>query len=223
MLYNYLLEIQVLGLYTNFSRENPQLEILLWCNYNNDILEVRGEEKDLKIAQSELQTSLGNILKIYPESSSMQLILKRCRCSDSSISQILERYDCLELPPVRYFNGSMILNLIITSESSKLIVEDIENEIPNAKVRVLKLAPIKKLENPYPLYLPLDELKQIITPRQLEAVTVALNRGYYKIPKQNYLEALAEDMSIKRRTYEDHLRKAENKIMEYVIPALMLS
>jgi predicted DNA binding protein len=222
MLYNYILEIQQEGLYTNFSRDNPHLEIHLWCNYQHDILEIRGEEDILKKAKSKLQNSLGNILKIYPESSTNQLILKRCRCAESSLSQILDRYDCLELPPVRYFYGRLIINLIVTSESPTMIVEDLQNENPDLKVKVLKLAPIKKLDNPYPLYLPLDNLKQGITKRQLEALTVALNRGYYEIPREAYLETLAREMSIKRRTYEDHLRRAEKKIMDFIIPTLML-
>lgn len=222
MLYNYILEIQQEGLYTNFSRDNPHLEIHLWCNYQHDILEIRGEEDILKKAKSKLQNSLGNILKIYPESSTNQLILKRCRCAESSLSQILDRYDCLELPPVRYFYGRLIINLIVTSESPTMIVEDLQNENPDLKVKVLKLAPIKKLDNPYPLYLPLDNLKQSITKRQLEAITVALNRGYYEIPREAILETLALEMSIKRRTYEDHLRRAEKKIMDFIIPTLML-
>jgi len=222
MLYNYILEIQQEGLYTNFSRDNPRLEIHLWCNYQHDILEIRGEEDILKKAKSKLQNSLGNILKIYPESSTNQLILKRCRCAESSLSQILDRYDCLELPPVRYFYGRLIINLIVTSESPGMIVEDLQSENPNLKVKVLKLAPIKKLDNPYPLYLPLDNLKQGITKRQLEALTVALNRGYYEIPREAILETLAREMSIRRRTYEDHLRRAEKKIMDFIIPTLML-
>ncbi|MFX0184246.1 MAG: helix-turn-helix domain-containing protein [Candidatus Hodarchaeota archaeon] len=176
----------------------------------------------LKNAKSKLQNSLGNILKVYPESSTNQLILKRCRCAESSLSQILDRYDCLELPPVRYLYGRLIINLIVTSESPIKIVEDLQNEDPDVKVKVLKLAPIKKLDNPYPLYLPLDNLKQQITKRQLEALTIASNRGYYEIPRGAFLETLAHEMSIKRRTYEDHLRRAEKKIMDFIIPTLML-
>lgn len=223
MLYNYLIELQTDDLYSNFSRNHPHLEIRLWCNYQNDILEIRGEEKALESAKSELQNTLKPILEIYPENTKTQFILKLCRCAESPVSQILEKYDCLELPPVKYLRGREILNLVITSESTKLIVQDIRKENPKAIVKVLKLAPLKKLDNPYPLYLPLDNLTQLITRRQLEAITVALNHGYYEIPRRAYLETLAKEMSIKRRTYEDHLRKAEKKIMDMIVPALMLS
>jgi predicted DNA binding protein len=223
MLYNYLIELQNDCLYSNFSRKHPHLEIFLWCNYQHDILEIRGENNALENAKSELQDALGPILKIYPENTNTQFILKLCRCAETSVSQILEKYDCLELPPVKYFQGREILNLVITSESSRLIERDIKKEHPKTRVKVLKLAPLKKIDNPYPLYLPLDSLKRIITHRQLEALTVALNRGYYEIPRMAFLETLAKEMSIKRRTYEDHLRKAEKKIMDLIIPALILS
>ncbi|MHA1970098.1 MAG: helix-turn-helix domain-containing protein [Candidatus Hodarchaeales archaeon] len=223
MLYNYLLELQTDDLYANFSRNHPYLEIYLWCNYQHDILEIRGEKITLENAKLELQNALGPILEIYPENTNTQFLLKKCRCAESSVSQILERYDCLELPPVKYFHGREILNLVITSESTRLIERDIKKENPKTKVKVLKLAPLKKIDNPYPLYLPLDSLKRSITRRQLEALTVALNRGYYEIPRKTLLRTLANEMSIKRRTYEDHLRKAEKKIMDMIIPALMLS
>ncbi|UCG00347.1 MAG: helix-turn-helix domain-containing protein [Candidatus Heimdallarchaeota archaeon] len=115
------------------------------------------------------------------------------------------------------------MNLLVTSESTNRIVKDIRSEIRDVKIKVLKLAPIKKLDTPYPLYLPLDKLKQNITKRQMEALTVALNNGYYEIPRQVFLRTLAEEMNIKRKTYEDHLRKAEKSIMDFIIPVLMLS
>ncbi|MHA1947294.1 MAG: helix-turn-helix domain-containing protein [Candidatus Hodarchaeales archaeon] len=223
MLYNYIIELQTDDLYSNFSQKHPHLEFLLWCNYQHDILEIRGEKVNIENAKSEFQNALGPILEIYPENTNTQFILKLCKCAESSVSKILEKYDCLELPPVKYFQGREILNLVITSESTRLIERDIKKENPNTRVKVLKLAPLKKLDNPYPLYLPLDSLKRHITRRQLEALTVALNRGYYEIPRMAFLETLAKEMSIKRRTFEDHLRKAEKKIMDSIIPALMLS
>lgn len=236
MLYNYLLEIQIPrnsspneiktqnnGNYLSFSRKYPSLEVVLWCNYQHDILEIKGGEAELEEAQSDIRSTLGKIVKIFPESSRTQLILKRCRCGESSLSQILAKYECLELPPVNFFSGRMVLNLIVTSECTNLIVQDIREKHPDTEVNVLRLAPINKLENPYPLYLPLDDLRQLITRRQLEAITLAHNRGYYEIPRDIILETLARDMGIKRRTFEDHLRKAEKKIIDLLIPSLMLS
>jgi predicted DNA binding protein len=83
-------------------------------------------------------------------------------------------------------------------------------------------APLKKIDGSYPLYLPLDDLKQGLTSRQLKVLTLAFSSGYYELPRKIYLENLAKVMSIHRRTFEEHLRKAEKKIMNYLIPSLLL-
>jgi len=114
------------------------------------------------------------------------------------------------------------VNLLVTPEDAGLILEDIRREDPDAKVNVLKLVPLKGTDNPYPLYLPLDDLKASFTDKQLEALTHAFKKGYYELPRMVFLENLAKEMKIHRRTYEEHLRKAEKKIMSYLIPSLML-
>jgi predicted DNA binding protein len=87
---------------------------------------------------------------------------------------------------------------------------------------VLKFAPLKTIDVLNPLYLSLNDLKQGLTSKKLKALTLAFNSGYYELPRKIYLENLAKEMNIHRRTFEEHLRKAEKKIMVYIIPSLML-
>jgi len=101
-------------------------------------------------------------------------------------------------------------------------LEDIRKEDPTARVNVLKLAPLKDAFNPYPLFLPLDSLKESFTARQLQAITSAYNKGYYELPRSVLVDTLAEEMKINRRTFEEHLRKAEKKIMSFLIPSFFL-
>ncbi|MFX1514028.1 MAG: helix-turn-helix domain-containing protein [Promethearchaeota archaeon] len=222
MLYNFLLEIQHDCPISKFSQNNPHVEIQLWCNTNHDIVELRGETKDLDKAVLDLEKDLGTIIKIFPEHNHVQLVFQFCKCTEFPLNPILKKYNCLELPPVKYLAGREIMNLVVTPEDAGLILEDIRMENPDTKVNVLKLAPLKTFENPYPLYLPLDELKSTFTPKQLEALTLAFNEGYYELPRMTILETLAKEMNIHRRTYEEHLRKAERKIMGFLIPSLLL-
>jgi len=222
MLYNFLLEIQHDCSFSKFSENHPQIEIQLWCNTQHDILELKGEEKALEKAINDLEEDLGTITRIFPGHGHVQLVFELCECSKFPLDPIFDRYDCLELPPIKYFAGREIVNLLVTPEDAGLILEDIRREDPDAKVNVLKLVPLKGTDNPYPLYLPLDDLKASFTDKQLEALTHAFKKGYYELPRMVFLENLAKEMKIHRRTYEEHLRKAEKKIMSYLIPSLML-
>lgn len=222
MLYNFLLEIQHDCSFSQISQNHPQVEIRMWCNTQHDILELRGEPPALERAITTLKEELGTILRIFPEHNHIQLVFQRCKCAKFPLSSIFDRYDCLELPPIRYIAGRETVNLLVTPEDAGLILDDIRKEDPAARVKVLKLAPLKISFNPYPLFLPLDDLKNSFTAKQLKVLTKAYNKGYYELPRKVFLETLAEDMNIHRRTYEEHLRKAEKKIMSFLIPTLIL-
>jgi predicted DNA binding protein len=166
---------------------------------------------------------LGTITRIFPERNQVQIVFNLCKCNEFPLSPIFDRYDCLELPPVRYFSGRELMNLLVTAEDAGLILEDIRKDDQTAKVTVLKLAPLKKAYKPNPLFLPLDDLKNSLTEKQQQALSTAFNKGYYELPRKVFLEVLAKELNIHRRTFEEHLRKAEKKIMNALIPSLSLS
>lgn len=60
---------------------------------------------------------------------------------------------------------------------------------------------------------PVDRLFEDITDRQLAALQLALESGYYEQPRKTSLRELAGQTVIARSTYEEHLRTAENKLL----------
>ncbi len=222
MLYNFIIEIQHDCKFSVFSQNHPKIEIQRWCNVQNDIIELKGDKNDLEAAIIDIEEILGTVIAIFPDQGHVQLVVDLCFYDVLRLDKIFNKYNCLELPPVKYFAGREISNLIVTPEDAGLILEDIRREDPNAKVNVLKLAPLKSATEPYPFYLPLDTLKNDLTLKQQEALKLAYRNGYYELPRNIFLENLAKEMNIKRRTYEEHLRKAEKKVMSYLVPSLML-
>lgn len=55
-----------------------------------------------------------------------------------------------------------------------------------------------------------------ITDKQLQAIKIAINNGYYKFPKQTNLEKLAKKVNISKETFFEHLAKAESKILPFL-------
>ena len=56
-----------------------------------------------------------------------------------------------------------------------------------------------------------------LTNKQLAILDLAIRSGYYSFPKKIHLEQLAKKLKISRITLQEHLRKAEQKLMPFFI------
>ena len=61
-----------------------------------------------------------------------------------------------------------------------------------------------------------------LTGKQMDAILKAHRYGYYASPREVTTESIARSLGVSRSTYEEHLRKAENRIMASLIPYLQL-
>lgn len=59
-----------------------------------------------------------------------------------------------------------------------------------------------------------------LTDFQKEALEIAIQNGYYQIPKKISLRKLAKLMNISLATYQKHLQKAESKVMPDILSYL---
>ncbi len=59
------------------------------------------------------------------------------------------------------------------------------------------------------------ELTPSLTKKQLEAILIAFKRGYYNYPRKLTIPELAKTIKKSYSTFQENLRKAENKIVEH--------
>lgn len=59
-----------------------------------------------------------------------------------------------------------------------------------------------------------------LTKKQKKAFEIAINNGYYEHPRKIHLEMLAKIMKVSYATYQEHLRKAEAKMIPNVYKEL---
>ena len=81
------------------------------------------------------------------------------------------------------------------------------------EIEVLSKTAITEQQIPHSMLAPVDQLFDDVTERQMAALRLALESGYYEQPRQTSLRELAEQTAVARSTYEEHLRKAENKLL----------
>lgn len=68
-----------------------------------------------------------------------------------------------------------------------------------------------------------QELLSSIPNRQRQLLNLALEEGYFDIPRRVTLEELADEMDITKTTASNHLRKAEKRVMEFLIRYIALA
>ncbi|MBI2129132.1 helix-turn-helix domain-containing protein [Candidatus Woesearchaeota archaeon] len=56
-----------------------------------------------------------------------------------------------------------------------------------------------------------------LSPKQREAVELAVKEGYYEYPRKIDLETLGKISRVKRQTYQENLRRAERKLIPFLI------
>ena len=91
-----------------------------------------------------------------------------------------------------------------------------------AKVEVLQKKTIPEGVTDDAFVISLSSLFGQLTEKQLKALVSAVEGGYYEIPKRVTTEDLAKMHKQPRTTYEEHIRKAESKIVHAMAPFMMM-
>jgi len=196
--------------------------MLSWCNYKIDIIEVdvRDIETFTRIEPdvAELCSWGGaKVLKKTFGERNLQVVVKSCRCRKiRSISEVIERNSCLDLQPNVYLEGWEEHRVIGFRDSDyKKLFQDLAELGP---VEVLEKATIKEPSIKESYLIPLKSVLSELTDKQANSLLTALDYGYYYMPKKMTAEEIATKTKIPRTTYEEHLRKAESKIMRALAP-----
>lgn len=64
------------------------------------------------------------------------------------------------------------------------------------------------------IYLP--QIYPKLSPKQKQALELAVKEGYYDYPRRIYLEKLAHIAKVKRQSYQENLRRAEKKLVPFL-------
>jgi predicted DNA binding protein len=67
-----------------------------------------------------------------------------------------------------------------------------------------------------------DTVLSGLTEKQMEAVPAAHRHGYYNLPRAADVKAIAAKEKIPRTTFQEHLMKAENKLVNALVPNIKL-
>ena len=213
--------------YNDFSKLHPAVVISHWCNWSRDVLEiVHRNLRDEMMQKSirELTKALGTrIIRKSYASSNVQIVLQHCACDKipPPTLPVIEGRNCLELQPAVYTSGWEWYRVIAFSEKDlRQLFKDLDKY---CKVEITSRRTIPNESIRDTLLVSTAMLFGRLTVRQRRALIAALDQGYYNMPRSATAGKIAARLGIPRTSYVDHLRKAENKVIQAVGSYLRLN
>ncbi|RLM89710.1 XRE family transcriptional regulator [Halobellus sp. Atlit-38R] len=197
--------------YREISERHPDLTIREWYLSDCQVVELTSPGTPASELLDEID-DLGTVLHRSVDESGLHVVTQSCLCSlEDSIIERFEKYNTLYQPPTVHRQGWEHYSVIAFDESDvRALLRDLEAD---RDIEVLSKTAITEQQIPHSMLAPVDQLFEDVTDRQLAALRLALESGYYEQPRKTSLRALAEQTAVARSTYEEHLRKAENKIL----------
>lgn len=193
------------------ERNDAQVEV--WCNRYCDLLHLTGSELDAPLAH--ISETVG-VRDIVYEGREVVLITEECllESQDDLLERYLREHDCLSLPPLTYDHGTLLARVVSLTEAE--LTEVYRDISEDHHVDVESKHEIEAVVPDMPLLM-LDSALPDLSEGQQRALLTAIEEGYYEIPREATTAEIAAELDISRRTFEEHLRRAENKLVKSVV------
>jgi predicted DNA binding protein len=205
--------------FIDLSRELPTTPISMWCLWSRELLQVPSRGPAILRHVEKRLRRAGHVIEEWADGSSSRIFLLECACSKyDSLWNVIEANQCWDAPPVIYRSGWAYFRLLaFEAARTRDLYRDLRSRGPAELVRKREL-PLSVL--PTSIYS--HTLFGGLMGRQASALLTAQRRGYYTSPRPTTTESIAASLGLGRSTYEELLRKAENRVMAAMTPYLEL-
>jgi predicted DNA binding protein len=211
--------------YTRFSKQLPNAITMHWCNNDKDVLEIstpedipeKTIEKELDELEHDLRAQL--IRKVVVDPMNRILVYRHKSSSlKENVNAIIEQCNSVEIQPTVYRGGSEWYRIICFNGEDLQTLYSRLASFANVKTVSKEVYPDSSIKNN--IMIRSSTLLGKLTRKQEIALRTALALGYFDIPSRTTSEFLAHEIGVSRSTFEEHLRKAEGKILKSVLPYL---
>jgi predicted DNA binding protein len=195
--------------------------MFIWCNGDHDVIEIVSVSKESEAQVMEELAQLSGIVEQTFEKGRIHLIVKQCACQyEGTISELIDEFNILHLSPVIHYEGWEYYRAIVFRH------EDIDHlfqrfDEKGYQYEIIRKAPFEGVISSS-LTLTTDALFSSLTEKQLAALVMAHSNGYYNFPRQTNVKNLAALKRVPRTTFQEHLQKAESKLLSSLMPFLQL-
>lgn len=205
--------------FIRMSGKYPGVRISMWCVWDREMLHVPMNHEDLMTELEGYAKDINRVIDDYKPSNDGIVLTMKCSCDLlDSIWNVTERNHCSLVHPAVYLDGWGYFKVISFSETDiKKLFADLSKMGPNELISK-KIVHIDAV----PSTIWVETFFEKLTEKQIDAIVKAFDYGYYTSPREVTTDSIATSLGITRSTYEEHLRKAENRLMEAMLPYLKL-
>jgi len=205
----------------NISRKFPSLKMFEWCNREHEVFEVIVEEHEEYAAVMKEISKLSGLIDVLSDRDKIHLVMKSCFCSlENSVTKNIDACNLLHVAPVVYEQGWEYYRVIaFRHEDLKELLQRLEEK--RFVFEILRKIPFDSFIASS-LTLTADTLFSDLTGKQIDALLTAYRNGYYQLPRKEDLKNIAFKERVPRTTFQEHLKKAENKLVAALIPYIQL-
>ena len=211
--------------FTDLTRRFPSASIFIWCNRENDVIEiVVRKQEDYPLVMKEisgLRARIEDVIEEFADEQRLYLNVSKCHCmKGDTIVRHIGKLNILNIFPNMIENGWAYHRLIIFKH------EDLEELLTRFEksgwfYKILRKVPFDGFVASS-LTMSADALFSGLTEKQMEAVLAAHRHGYYNLPRASDVKAIATKEKVPRTTFQEHLTKAENKLIAALVPNIKL-
>ena len=205
----------------NIFRKLQSLRMFTWCNRQHDIIEFILEDQDDYPALMDEISKLCGVVEKISDGSKVHVVTKNCSCDpENSVVGNIDALNLLHITPTIYEKGWEYYRIIAFRHKD---LEDFLQRIQKKgfKTEILQKAPFNGSITSS-LTLTADSLFSNLTEKQIDALVSAYSNGYFLLPRKADVKEIAFRKQVSRTTFQEHLNKAENKIMSALIPYVKL-
>jgi predicted DNA binding protein len=203
------------------TKKYPSLKMIGWCNRLHDIIEVIvSNPQEYPLVMKELPKPEGTVASV-DDSRKSHVIVKVCSCmKGNSVVKLIGELGVLYVSPMIAEKGWQNHRVIAFRHKDW---EELLSRLEKAghKVEVLRKVPFDDFIAS-PLMLSADTLFSKLTEKQMDAFLAAYRNGYYRVPREVDVKAIAAQRHVPRTTFQEHLSKAESKLAASLAPYIQL-
>jgi predicted DNA binding protein len=198
------------------ATKGTDANVELWCNDHCDLLHV-GSDRGEAVKRA-VEAAVG-VRDTITREDEYVIITDECLKphTEDNVEAYLAANECLLLPPLRYERGAKLCRVLALDPANLTTFYREINE--RYRVTVRSKREITTIDREHPL-LSLHSAIPTLSDRQREAIVTAYEADYYAIPRGTTTTELSTELGINRRTFEEHLRRAENKLVGKLVEQL---
>jgi hypothetical protein len=209
--------------FVGLTRKFQSASVFIWCNRENDVIEVvvRNPEEYPLVVEEIQAVHIKDVMEEITDEQRLYLNVHACHCmNQDTIVRHIGKLNILNIFPNMIENGWAYHRLIVFRH------KDLEELLKRFdkwewQYKILHKAPFDGFVSSS-LTMSADALFSGLTEKQMEAILAAHRYGYYNLPRASDVKAIAAKEEVPRTTFQEHLMKAENKLVSALIPNIKL-